>query len=253
MSGRGFHITLLYAKVPQSLSMIYVCLPSPRILPFGVDRAPERAPGLVEQVVNASPVFVGDAALFGLAVAYLHGLGAQARVLHQSVGRDAVDFGGEVGQRAVEVAGGVARALAVDDPPFEFKARGALRVEARVGDFADRAVEAGEVREGALVVGARASVLEDEGGARRLVGDGVRAPERQAVLRAQKLRHLREEAHALAAVVGAPHRRLQARDLVGVEVAQRRAARRVKVVGDPDEQYEYDGGCDCEGAPQTPR
>ena len=97
----------------------------------------ERAPGLVKEFVNALPVFFGDSALLGLRVAYVHRFGAQARVLHQFVCGDAVDFGGERGERAVEVAGRVARTLAVYDPPFEFEARGALRVEVRVGDFAD--------------------------------------------------------------------------------------------------------------------
>ena len=58
-------------------------------------------------------------------------------MLHEPLRRDAVDFGGERGERAVEVAGRVARALAVDDPPFEFEVRGVLRVEVRVRDLAD--------------------------------------------------------------------------------------------------------------------
>src|SRR5437588_7470045 len=79
---------------------IIVCL-VPLSCRSGVDRLVERAPGLVQQFVNASPVFFGDAALLGLRVAYVHRFGSEARVLQQAFGGDAVDFRSERGEGAV--------------------------------------------------------------------------------------------------------------------------------------------------------
>src|SRR5215207_5556314 len=96
-----------------------------------VDGRVERAPGALEQFVNPLPVVFGDAALLGLRVAYLHRLGAEAGVLREFVRGDAVEFGLEVCERALQVARRVLPSLAVDYPPFEFEFRGALGVEVR--------------------------------------------------------------------------------------------------------------------------
>jgi hypothetical protein len=57
-----------------------------------VDGAVEGAPGGSEELVYAGPVGFGDAALFGARVADGHGLGAEARVLRERQGGDAVEF-----------------------------------------------------------------------------------------------------------------------------------------------------------------
>jgi hypothetical protein len=46
--------------------------------------------------VQQAPVFFVDAALVGFGVAYLHGFGAEAGVLGESLGGDAEEFGLEV-------------------------------------------------------------------------------------------------------------------------------------------------------------
>src|ERR1044071_3159461 len=95
-----------------------------------IDSRVERAPGAVQQLVYPAPVILGDAAFVGPGVAYLHRLGAEARVLCEAFGGEAEDFGLEVCEGAVEVAGRVASPLAVDDPLLELHEGGARRRDA---------------------------------------------------------------------------------------------------------------------------
>lgn len=167
-------------------------------------------------------------------VPYQHGFGAILRVLGESFCRKLVDFGGQVRQRAFEIAARARFTLAMDNPPFQFETRGSLDVERSFADLANGGVIVDQVRESALVVRAILAVLENERRFGGMKSDDVRARKRHAILAPQQKSQLIEQLEAFLVVVGPPHFGVQPRDFVRVESPQIRAARSPQIDGQPD-------------------
>jgi len=199
----------------------------------------KRTPRVVQQLINVRPISFSHAARCGRIVADGHGFGAEACVFGEAGRRYLIDFGGRCGECVGQIAFLVFGALAMDDPPFEFELRRALRIKGHITDTTDRGVEGDKVGERAFVVGADTAVFEDEGGAGGVVGDALRLPEGEVILRAQQFAQLKEEAQASARIVGTPHRRFEARYFIGIEAAYVRRRRAREIKSDPcGEQYD---------------
>jgi hypothetical protein len=106
-----------------------------------------------------------------------------------------------------------------------------------------------ENRQGAFVLGAGTTFLEDERGARRVVRHDVGAQERQVVLRPQQLYHAAKNAAIAPVVVGAPHVGLEPGDGGRIETAQPRVTRAPQIDPDVDENCAHQDDRDPAAAP----
>jgi hypothetical protein len=199
------------------------------------DRGTERFPGAIEQGFDAGPLGIGDGASGVAGVAQDHGFGSRAGVVLEHGGGLLEDGGLQRCEGALEIGDGIASALAVDDPPFDFQPGDLVYGEGHVAAAADEGVIADETGEGQLVAGAPVSPLEYDRRARGVVRTHARGPEREVVLGAEQFGQLGKEGQALVGVVGAPHGGFQASDLAGIEVGKVVAAGGGEVRGDPDE------------------
>src|SRR5688572_559509 len=126
-------------------------------------------------------------------------------------------------------------------PPLQFQARNAIDVERNVAYLPNGAVELHQFRQGLFIVSLGLTVFESESSVGGEVSNLVRSNQRHVILRAQQFRQLIEKLHLLLVVVGTPHRGLEPRHLVRIELAHLRRARVVQNVQQrADQQRQHD-------------
>ncbi len=134
-----------------------------------------------------------------------------------SIGRW-VNFGWQCSQRAIKISGRVTRAFAMHDPPLQFQLP--PRDQHRTAHRSPRGSPCKTSPDtAALFRNLRGcGFLENERGLRGLICDGIRSDERHVILRRiNSASSLKSFSRSLG-VIRAPHRGLQSRDFVRIEL-----------------------------------
>src|SRR2546423_6639556 len=124
-------------------------------------------------------------------------------------------------------------ALPVDDPPLELEPRHSINLKWLIAHTTNRLVVLHQIRQRLLVIRPLLTTLKNDRSVGGVVADELRTDERHVVLSAQEFAEFVEESKAMMSVIRTPHRGLQPRDLVRIEVAELRRARGEKVVHNP--------------------
>ena len=122
-------------------------------------------------------------------------------MLHYAFDRHLINGRLQLGERARQVFGRMARPLAMNNPPFQFEPRHPTHIKRNIAHLANGRVELDQIRQGLLVIRSLLPGFENKGGIRRIIRDQVRFDRRHVILGPQQLRHLLEQADALFFVV----------------------------------------------------